>query len=308
MRLVSGGVFILLLSSASHAARVATVESDTAKVFETPNSSAKVVAEVKKKSQIAASNLPTEGFYKVRTAAGVIGWVAEEDLALSAPPPPDEEDQPKMEVQKQEEGKPTQISVKKPPDIIRQHVRIRLLGSYNIYGASGVINGVSSLGPGFGFGGELDVHITQGFALIARYEQILQSVNLTDSTTAKVFSVSLNSSPLMGGVDFSIVGQKFSVHFSALGGVTLNTSLSSTSVADANTFTSTASALALLGKVNLDWQFVRFMSLFIEAGYRYLVSSPMSTTGGGVGAIILQPTYSLNLSGPVVGGGISFVF
>ena len=74
----------------SHAARVARVEkqdgSTDAVIFELPSVQAPTVGKIKRGKFVSASNQPTQGFYKVRTQDGRIGWISDQDLSF--PPPP----------------------------------------------------------------------------------------------------------------------------------------------------------------------------------------------------------------------------
>ncbi len=83
------------LASRAHAARGAKVDLPDVPMYKGPGKKYAEVMRLKKGTRLHASNYPTEGFYKVRTGAGQIGWVKAETLLLdpmpergSEPPPP----------------------------------------------------------------------------------------------------------------------------------------------------------------------------------------------------------------------------
>jgi uncharacterized protein YgiM (DUF1202 family) len=81
------------------AARGATVDVEGVELREGPGRKFRVVGRVPKGTPVAASNYPTEGFYKVRTSRNEVGWVPADSLILrktasveeAAPPSPEEE-------------------------------------------------------------------------------------------------------------------------------------------------------------------------------------------------------------------------
>ena len=313
------GVFLLVIlfgTSGAHAARLATVQEGGADVYEEADTTSKVVEKLPAKTDLAASNLPTAGFHKVRTPSGEIGWVQAASLILQ-PPPTDEElaaagaPDPKDEAKRLEEEK-LELRYADSPGYIRQRVRLRLLGDVDLYTASGIVSNFNGISQGYSYGGELALMLSSHVGLAVRAEYLFQSVGLTDSTTGKNFLVSLNSLPIMLGLDVIVIqGPRASVHIAAYGGLSPETEFTSTDKTDtpppsnvADVVTSNFTALA---KADLSWQFSKPISAFLEVGYRYLVTSPLTPPPNN-GALILNSPFTLNLSGPVLGAGIGISF
>lgn len=74
------------LSPSAWAARRAVVDAAEVEVRKGPTDESEILAKLSKGSQLAVSNYPTEGFYKVRTPKGEIGWVKADTLVLGALP------------------------------------------------------------------------------------------------------------------------------------------------------------------------------------------------------------------------------
>lgn len=76
----------LLIPAVALGARFAKVDDDNVVVYQGPSEKSDILAKVKKGTRLYASNLPTEGYYKVRTAAGVVGWIKADVLELEPVP------------------------------------------------------------------------------------------------------------------------------------------------------------------------------------------------------------------------------
>lgn len=78
---------LALCSSASaFAARTAVVDVDQTELLRGPQKSSEVLQYLKKGQHVTASNYPTEGYFKVRTVDGTLGWVKANTLELGAMP------------------------------------------------------------------------------------------------------------------------------------------------------------------------------------------------------------------------------
>jgi hypothetical protein len=302
------------------------VDSDQAEVRDTPNNTGNVIETLKKGTSVAASNLPIEGFHKVRTDTGLIGWINADSLELQPPPSeevmaqsgaPVEEDPPppsdKLAEKKDPIGSRSSVQAKQAkPKNTKKMVRIRGFGGIDLFSLSGIVNNFDNFGQGYHYGGEFVFNFSDGFGLVLRGEKMAKSSVLVDSTTGNSYVVDLSSIPLFFGPEFSILGSAFSIHFGILGGIAPQTSLTSTITAGSNVGSSvsvSASHLAFLGRVNLNWQFNRTFSIFMETGYRYAVTPALTpnTTAGAAGEIF-KSSFSVNLSGPIVSAGVSVGF
>lgn len=326
-----GVIAILLWGSVANASRLATVEGEGADVYENPNITSKVLEKLPPKTEIAASNFPTEGFHKVRTPTGALGWVEVKFLVLQplsaevlasmpsapatetkSPVEPKEEPKAESKVESPQEPKVETQSLPEPPSPARSHFHLRLLGGLNFYKATGIIANTPGIGPGYSFGGELAFMIFSRLGLIFRTEYIFQSVSLTDSNTKKNFILKLDSIPIMGGFDLILVkGPRVSIHLGTFVGTSYQTKVKATDLSGTAPPDDVAEvvtkSLAALGKIDFNWQVSKVFSLFLEGGYRILVTpsvSPPSTAA----AAILQSEFSVNQSGPIAGAGVGFSF
>ena len=73
-------VAIVFWVTTVHAARLAKVTHGETEVYESPSQSSRVLQRLEKSRYVTASNIPTRGFYKVRTHTGNIGWIVDEAL------------------------------------------------------------------------------------------------------------------------------------------------------------------------------------------------------------------------------------
>ncbi len=70
----------------AHAARTAVVDVDKTEMLRGPQKDSQVLTVLKKGQHVTASNYPTEGYYKVRTVDGTLGWVKANTLELGPMP------------------------------------------------------------------------------------------------------------------------------------------------------------------------------------------------------------------------------
>jgi uncharacterized protein YgiM (DUF1202 family) len=68
------------------AARTAIVDVDQTEMYRGPQKDSQVLQYLKKGQHVTASNYPTEGYYKVRTVDGTLGWVKASTLELGPMP------------------------------------------------------------------------------------------------------------------------------------------------------------------------------------------------------------------------------
>ena len=73
----------LMLSFPAFAAQYGKVVVDQANVYEFPQARSKVVGKAMKDEVMVVSNIATEGFYKVRTSTGDLGWVSGNDMFVA---------------------------------------------------------------------------------------------------------------------------------------------------------------------------------------------------------------------------------
>src|SRR3954453_20346412 len=81
-RCLAFALIIELVGSSAWAARGARVDDEDVPVYVNPDAKSKVLTRLKQGIEIVASNLPTQGFYKVRLRNKTVGWIAADTLAL----------------------------------------------------------------------------------------------------------------------------------------------------------------------------------------------------------------------------------
>lgn len=301
--------FIFSLSTSAWAARGGVVDADEGRVFEKPNQKSKVIETLRRKTPIAASNLPINGFYRVRTPSGQLGWMVGEDLELQ--PAPEVDVGKKSASSKKEDPS----SKKRSPASSEQKpysYLIRGFGGLSLFKASGIIPGYDSFGPGITFGGDFVWMFAQKWGFIVRVDRMVKNLGLSDSGTNKSYLLELNSMPISAGAEYRwLKSSLFSGHLSLLVGYSPITSLRSTSVSDStnNVTEVKSSEVGLLTKVDLHFYLFRFLSIFGEVGYRYQQSPQLTVSNtGAYSSAVINSTFKINLSGPFVGGGVSLAF
>lgn len=321
---------LLLAARPALASRSATVDADNTEVREGPGPSYKAIDKLPKGAQVAASNQPIEGFYKIRTSAGVIGFVSAEVLVLQpvpsddAPAPVAEVPPPTSSVAPSDAYKPTVSNETNFRNRNRKKmIRLKLLGGYNFFSVGDVNNLLSAnvLQFGFNAGGEIDFLFTQDLAMVVRLERVFKSVFAQDQRTTTAFDMSLSSIPLMVGLELTLTNDtKFSSHFTVMGGLAMLTDLTSTDINAnvPNVTEMTSTTFTGVAKFDFTYAFNKTWSAFAEAGYRYLKTgqiTPSTPTTVNGSQIFQDPNnagnyipVSLDLSGPFVGLGVGFAF
>lgn len=293
------GSFVLISYPAS-AARLGVIDPSKASVLEEPKKDSRVLEDLKKGDRVAASNFPLQGYHKIRTAAGTVGWIEENSLVLQPIPPADPDDAEDPAV-----AKADPLKKKIVDKVVKQHVRIKLLAGADFFNMNTVVNHFS-LGQAIYFGGELTVLFTPGFGLVLRAEKTLQSLNLTNGSSGYVYQTSLSSIPLMGGFEVGLLGETFSAHFALLGGVGLQSYVQVIGASDAtNALIASPAPLTAIFRIDFTWQISRYFGLFIEGGYRYLYAGNITTQGS---APIALPMAAFDMRGGFGGGGVSVGF
>ena len=277
-------------------ARPAEVDKDKVRVHENPHKMSRVLETLSRSTVIAVSNVPTEGFHKVRTPSGKIGWVIAEELALGPIPSPEAiARSPQSETKRYAE----------------KWVRVRGLGGLDFFSLTTPIPSFQ-ISLGYHFGGEIEYRLSPSWGIVLRVEQIVKTVGLTDSNTGKIFSLSLGSTPAMVGLDWVMIqGTNTSIRLGLFAGIGLQTYFRSTNLTDVpppdNVATLASTPITAMAKVEFNWQILPWLGAFCEGGFRYL-QTPEMTTPSGNGALILNPSFSLVLTSPFVGAGLGLSF
>ena len=294
----------LIFLPQAHAARRARISADTAEVYDSPGADHKVLGKVKRGSVVATSNNSRDGYYKVRTKTGILGWIEEGALSFKdAPPPP-----------------PRSASVAVPRSSytrFNDKARARLMGGLDFFSASDVntLYGFDALKTGLYFGGEFAWMVSPKVAIGLRVETLSKSVSASDASTGTDFDIQIKSMPVMVGPEFDLHRSRdWQIGFAAYVGLGLSTSLTSTAsnLSGSNVTVLDGGGLTALGKFNFTKVFSKNFGAFLELGYRYLPGSAKTPSTAGNGSYIFREggsaagtllNASLNLNGPVAGFG-----
>ncbi|MGZ3697683.1 MAG: hypothetical protein ACXWP5_06175, partial [Bdellovibrionota bacterium] len=170
----------------------------------------------------------------------------------------------------------------------------------------------------FTAGGEFGVWVLPWLGAMLRAEYLFQSAQASNNTTGKIYSFTSSALPLMGGIDFRLFDTKWIAgRASVYGGFALWTDLK---VYDMNVgatpFTElTGPAFPLMGKVDFDIKVSTYFYVFVEGGYRYLASRPLTpsnTTASAADGLFKSSgvfqAVALDFNGPFVSAGVTLTF
>ena len=79
---ILSGIFWILASSSAFSAKWADVVSSGADLFDGPRKGHNSIKKLPPGTPVQASNLPIEGYHKVRLKDGMLGWIKMEDLMI----------------------------------------------------------------------------------------------------------------------------------------------------------------------------------------------------------------------------------
>ena len=323
--------FHLFTSQFALAARVGMVAVEQAEVLDAPSRSASTVETIPKGAPVGASNVPTDGFFKVRTPSGRVGWVHGSKLSLQeAPSLQDiERDFARLNLKLQDPAPdaPSQSSAQNSPDASGGSVEyrkygkrtetpsdwnwslgLRATGNINFYSIADVITDYS-LGTGVGMGGTVLYRMGSVGSIAFRVESISKGYTLTDSNNVN-YLVLASTLPVMGGLEFAIWRTSaIEVDIGFYGGLGMNTSIGIDTGSGDSEVSATVSGSAMTGLVTLGMQLrvSDAITLFAETGYRYLKSPEMQGDTADFPGFV-NDTYIVDMSGPIFGAGIGIYF
>lgn len=313
------------------AARPARVEVEEAPVYSQLTPDAPILAHLPRGSRVIVSNVPTQGFYKVRLSDGATGWVATKALVIFDRPSEDQIEEwrrKKNEAQKQAEQKTREVeeraeeerwredqerkrygminlsSVDQDPNRSRKGPRHFLMSLF-VGGSSVSLSNVKTLtqlsvpDTGFHVGGELHYRIRRNWIpLIFRVEHIGTSNVIKDSSTNKVYDMSSSATPMLVGTRYDLIDtQGLSFDVAAFLGISYNQTFNSTALneSEPNKTELAGTALAVMLKGDLNYAFADFWFFFLEGGWRMLdaTGAEYSTPGSNNGTTIFKDTGAL---------------
>lgn len=321
-----------LCAHPAHASRPATVDVENVELREGPGVAYRVIDRLPKGSPVAASNEPTENYYKIRTSAGLIGFVKADSLILQPIP---SEDSPSVAQAAPPPlsggpgtGSPVAPSDAYKPTVAtdsgfrqkthRKYFRVKMLGGYNLFSVGDVnaLLGADVLKNGFNLGGEANFLFTPDLALVLRLERVFMTVFARDTKTNHTFQMDLSSWPLMLGLELALTSSpKFSTHFAVMGGLGLVTGLTATDLSEPSPNVTQLGTTTFAGLAKLDASYVIYKGLagFLEIGYRYVRTPQVIPAESQAGSDVLKSKgefvpVAIDLSGPYASLGLSFTF
>jgi len=333
MTLLSICMAIVLSLDFAQAAQMGAVKDADADLLDAPGEKSNMIQKIKKGTQLAISNEPKNGYYKVRLPGGQIGWLPGRALGLAVdkaagqqPQLPMEEPLEQPEQRKKINTFPVDDSVemardeRSTPDKAKKKTarkprfQLRAFGGMNFFSATEANNLIQfdSLSNGFHFGGEAAVKVVKMFWAVARFERMFKSVTGKNTATNKMYDFSLTSLPVSGGIKMSLFDDDdINGMISVLGGLGLSTKLDTTCTGA--TTTMSANALTLVAKADVDLMISKKVAVFLEAGYRYHKTAKLTPATDATGSEILKLNgvfvpIALDLSGLFAGLGVMFQF
>ena len=319
-------VVACLFSALALAARPARVDVQDAELYEGPGRGFRLIEKLPKGTGVAISNVPTEGYFKVRTSAGTVGWIAADALQIT--------DSDGSAASGPVDGMPVAPTPRQsaPPGASesgpggwadrqfrpgRNILRLRLLGGYGFFKPGDINDQVNTtvIRNGFHFGGEINFLLPGELALVVRVENVLHGSLGRSTDTGTVFQWNLSSWPAMIGFEMNAAKEsKFSSQFAVMGGLALATSFTSTSnLAAPNVTAIERYGFAGLARFTLNWHFTKTFFTQVELGYRYLSTQKGVPSVVGNGNEILKDSalnfvpVAIDLSGPVGSVGVGFM-
>ena len=310
------------------AALPARVDVDESPVFDSPPVARRTIGAVRRGERIAVSNVPTRGFYKVRTQDGTIGWVSARDLVI----------------QKQTSGGSTRPTAERAfnnpfdgggeeidPNLDDPTVAPRsnapawrqwnlsLLGGMSFFHLAEISNqlGVEGLRNGLTFQLSTRYRLTSKWALGLYGTYVSKGLTAVNDLGQSTYVFSVTGFPVELAGEYWILDRpNVTIRASVAGGLGLLTQFSSTAVqwSAPNVTTYSGMPITAVVRVAIGWRVSGQLHLELEAGYRLLntgVATPVQT---GNGSSIFENSsgealaFPVNLSGPQLLAGMSYFF
>lgn len=290
----------LLSATLAHAAKYGIVTVDGTSVLATTAPDAQVLEVLARGVAVGASDSPANGYYRVRTAGGRIGWVAAEALDIR--------DYPASQARPARDSSPQE---KFQRFAFRAHGGLNIL---SLASASAQANFPNGYGLSYAFGGAFGFSIIPRLAVLARGEYLLNSFFGSGSTAGVFYPISTGAVSVTGGLEFAVVQTpKFLLRLGAYGGAAPYVSHSAAMIV--NTVSSTPLILSgvaptFFGKVDGAVKVGGHFQVFVEAGYRYLTLQAQSTSAatGNTALIYNGSPVSIDFNGIMVLAGVGVTF
>ena len=302
----------------AHAAQAAQVIVPQANVYQYPQASSNVISRLNRGDSVTVSNLPTEGFYKVRLPNGDVGWVSGNDVlsgsvgssngdgrgSVVAKPVP-----PRARKRSRSEDGDAPTSGSSDTD------SFRVLISYGIGSLS-----YGGLTDTFGSDNVKGLNLVKNFSAEAQFKinpKLFWAIKI-DSLSADTGIITITSSETQEiafkqvPVELGLVWSPISRHSFRWGvGLYLGAPLSSTSAVTLNNTVSAQQIIINYGAVEpivelgtqFSWGLGDAFGIFLAANYRYDETSAEPSQVDSTRGITI-PSFKINYSGVTVRLGI----
>jgi hypothetical protein len=300
------------LGNEARAAQSAQVIVPVANIYLYPQAASKVISKINQGESLAVSNLPTEGFYKVRLANGDIGWISGNDVlaggAASSSVSPTASARKKIirKTPTEENVDPEEEDI---PDAAQD--KMRLIVGYGVQylsygGFTTYYTKTDGLNPGNHVSLEGQFRINAKTYWAIRLETVSANF-VTDLDATHVQEINFKEIPVQVGIVWSpISSHKFRWGFGGYLGVTASTSIL---LSQKNTATGSVPHVEydtkeFCGTLSTEISYGIGERVGLHAGlsYRY----DQSGTVGATNVIADIPSFKINYSGVYATAGIEF--
>lgn len=283
------GCALLLGSSRSWAARPARIDVSEAGLLEAPRADANTIISLRKGAPIAISNEPIGSYFKARTAAGDLGFVAAESIQVY-----------------DFENRATQT-----PFVATDKVRVRLGGGSTFLQSSGILGYLElpAYRPTQEYFVQLSYLFRSDFALHLAVSYLSKPYLVTDAETESVYPFQITGIPVQLGITFPFIRSRvFQLGAFGMGGYDFASKATFGEVAF------TPGSWIVTAGVELELRFDGRFSLFLQPGYRWQKSDAALPTATGAGENLFANadgdflSQTLFYSGPILLAGLGFSF
>jgi hypothetical protein len=300
---------LAILGPCADAAQLGKVVTDQAPIYEFPQKDAREIGKLRKGLSYPVSNLPTEGYFKMKTPSGDYGWVSGNDILVDGT----HADGASKEIDGSAPPAPPPVEQTGAPDseFWGDRTRIQLgLGLHALVygGLSDYFGGTNSLNFGSGYSLEIQKKF---FYLIywAFRAEVMNGdtgVQKKDSTTTqriKQYGIPLE----LGLILHPIHARKFRVGFGLYAGASVATYTSVQTVSSTADQTVKYNSIDPIGTASLQvtYGLSKAFAVFVDVAYRYQVTGPQPATSPELGSI---PSFKIDYSGYYGTAGLEIRF
>jgi uncharacterized protein YgiM (DUF1202 family) len=300
-------VGFLIFNSLSKAAQDTTVVVDNATVHVEPNINSKVIEYLAEGAEVRVSSFPLQNeWYKIRSKNGIYGWVHLKNLSLAKKPKLSDEEDPETTTD------PSIVAPAKPARDRKFY--LHAVGGVAFFSPKDLntLFLFDGLNNGYYGGAELGYSIYSELTIFVRFMSVFKNTITKENVSSQTYNLALRSYPFGLGVDyyiFKLPAARLAIGGSA--GIALATSFSSEAytLSAPNTVVLQSNPWFVEARLKFVRPLGRIFSVGLEAGYRYLRTAELETTGAldvnGADLIFrtgnIYPRRVIDLSGPFAG-------